>query len=102
MNPQWTASGAEGECTQPFILEMSLDDFVTVAKLGEGAFSSVYKVRRKKDNQFYALKQVSVTRLSNKDRANALNEVRLLASLRHPNVVSYKEAFVLEDGETLW
>ena len=92
----------EWHLPSPFISEMSLNDFVTIAKLGDGAFSSVYKVRRKKDGHLYALKQVSVSRLTEKDRANALNEVRLLASLRHPNVIAYKEAFVEPGNEVLW
>jgi NIMA (never in mitosis gene a)-related kinase 1/4/5 len=36
--------------------------------------------------------------LSQKERENALNEVRILASIKHPNVVGYKEAFI-EDSE---
>jgi NIMA (never in mitosis gene a)-related kinase len=38
--------------------------------------------------------------LSVKERENALNEVRILASIKHPNVVGYKEAF-LEDEKFL-
>ena len=29
-----------------------------------------------------------------KDRENAINEVRILASITHPNIVSYREAFI--------
>jgi NIMA (never in mitosis gene a)-related kinase len=35
--------------------------------------------------------------LSNWERINALNEVRILASIEHPNIVSYKEAFIYND-----
>jgi len=35
-----------------------------------------------------------------KERQNALNEVRILASIQHPNVIAYKEAF-LEDEKNL-
>jgi serine/threonine protein kinase len=35
---------------------MSLKDFEIGVKLGEGAYSNVYKVERKQDNQIYALK----------------------------------------------
>jgi NIMA (never in mitosis gene a)-related kinase len=45
---------------------MSLKDFVIIAKLGEGAYSSVYKVQRVVDNQFYALKKVKMNNLSEK------------------------------------
>jgi NIMA (never in mitosis gene a)-related kinase len=37
---------------------MSLNDFVVLSKIGEGAYSSVLKVRRLSDDQIYALKQV--------------------------------------------
>jgi NIMA (never in mitosis gene a)-related kinase len=32
-------------------------------------------------------------KLSIKEKENALNEVRILASISHPNIVGYKEAF---------
>ena len=40
--------------------------------------------------------------LSDKEKDNALNEVRILASVRHPNIVGYKEAFVDENSNSLW
>jgi NIMA (never in mitosis gene a)-related kinase 1/4/5 len=61
--------------------------------LGTGAFSEVFKVLRKSDNNTYALKKVKMMKLSDKEKENALNEVRILASIRHPNVAGYKEAF---------
>ena len=38
--------------------------------------------------------------LSEKELENAVNEVRILASISHPNIVLYKEAFV--EGKNLW
>ena len=38
--------------------------------------------------------------LSDKEAQNALNEVRILASIAHSNIVSYKEAFL--EGKNLW
>ena len=52
------------------------------------------------DGKFYALKKVSLQPLSHKERQNALNEVRILASIAHPCIVGYKEAF-LDSGETV-
>ena len=37
-----------------------MDDFEIVSLLGEGSFSSVYKVRRKADGLFYAMKKVKM------------------------------------------
>ena len=33
---------------------------------------------------------------------NSLNEVRILASLKDPNIVSYKEAFLDQETESLY
>ena len=49
--------------------------------LGEGVFGQVYLVRRKKDNQTYAMKKVKLTTLKSKEKENALNEIRILASI---------------------
>lgn len=39
---------------------MSLSEFTIGGKLGEGAYSSVFKVTRKADGQDYALKKVKI------------------------------------------
>ena len=62
----------------------------------------MYKVRRQEDNEVYALKKVKMLNLSEKEKENALNEVRILASITHPNVISYKEAFIDETSSSLW
>ena len=61
--------------------------------LGDGAYSEVYKVKRNSDQQIYALKKVKMGKLSVKEKENALNEVRILASFAHGSIVGYKEAF---------
>jgi len=40
--------------------------------------------------------------LTSKEKDNALNEVRILASISHPNVIAYKEAFIDEVSSSLW
>jgi NIMA (never in mitosis gene a)-related kinase len=81
---------------------MSLSSFDFIKKLGEGAYSQVYQVRRKSDDIIYALKKVRIMNLNTKERENALNEVRILASIHHTNVISYKEAFFDDESSSLW
>ena len=71
----------------------SLLDFETLKEIGKGSFSHVYLVKRKKDSKIYALKSVYLERLEKKQQESSINEVRILASVQHPNVISYKEAF---------
>ena len=80
---------------------MSLKDFQLLSKLGDGAFSIVHKARRLSDNKIYALKRVKMTKLSEAEKVNAINEVRILASLDHPNIIAYKEAFFDDPSSTL-
>lgn len=70
-------------------------------KIGDGAYSKVYKVQRLADGQLYAMKKVKIGEMSTKDRENAINEVRILAYISHPNVISYREAFIDTKSEML-
>ena len=78
-----------------------INDFQIINKLGEGAYSTVFKVKRNIDKNIYALKKVKLLNLSDKEKENALNEVRILASVKSNFVVSYKEAFFDEKDNTL-
>ena len=78
-----------------------MENFIIISKIGEGAYSTVYTVRRKSDNQLYALKKVKIKALTPKEKQNALNEVRILASVKSAYVISYKEAFIDELDSTL-
>ena len=72
---------------------MSLNDFVIMRLLGKGSFGSVYLVKRKKDDQVYAMKRINLPKSPTSEKEAALNEIRLLASLSHPNIIGYKETF---------
>lgn len=78
-----------------------MNGFEQISKLGEGAYSIVLKVRRLADNNIYALKKVKLLKLSEKEKQNALNEVRILASVKSNFVISYKEAFFEERESSL-
>ena len=78
-----------------------MDGFIILDKIGEGSYSKVLKVKRKEDGNIYALKRVKFFKLSDKEKQNALNEIRLLASIKDKNVISYKEAFFDENDSSL-
>lgn len=47
------------------------------------------------------MKKVKMGKLSRTEKQNALNEVRILASINHPNVIGYKEAFFEDTSNCL-
>lgn len=79
----------------------TMANYTIINTIGKGAYSNVYKVKRKSDDQIYALKKVLLKGLSKKEKENALNEVRILASVQHPNIISYKECFLEETPAAL-
>ena len=80
---------------------MSLEDFEFGRILGKGVFGSVIIVKRKQDNEIYAMKRVKINDLTKRELENSFNEVRLLASLNHKNVIGYREAFYDQNSNTL-
>lgn len=62
----------------------------------------MYHVQRNMDKEVYALKKVKMVKLSEKEKENALNEVRILASIKHDNICAYHEAFIDEASSSLW
>lgn len=84
--------------TQP---QTTFKDFQLLSRLGEGSYSSVFKVKRLSDNTIYAFKRVKMDLLNDKEKENALNEVRILASITDPYIIGYKEAFFDENTNSL-
>ena len=76
-------------------------EFIVLVKLGKGSFSNVYKIKRIKDNKIYALKRVKEAKLKKKELQNSLNEIRILASIQHPHIIGFKEAFIDKTSKDL-
>jgi len=73
-----------------------------VAVLGKGTYCSVSLVIHKHDGKKYALKVLKLhENTSDREKDNALAEIRYLASVQHPNVISYKAAFIDEASTSL-
>ena len=51
---------------------------------------------------YVAPEVVNIKDLNEKEKENALNEVRILASIRSPYIIQYKEVFLTENSCTLW
>jgi len=53
--------------------------------IGKGGFGKVWKVEKKKETKFYAMKEMLKCRIISKRSVNSvMNERKLLCSLKHP------------------
>jgi len=65
--------------------------YKVLKKIGEGAFGRVYLVIHIASGKQFVLKEVQCTNAAQKQEA--LKEVAFLKQLKHPNIISYREAF---------
>lgn len=61
--------------------------FKLLNKLGEGAFSVVFKAYNSEDNKEYAIKIISKLHLNRKQLKNISNEIQIMKNLNHKNVL---------------
>ncbi|KAK0554049.1 MAPK-activated protein kinase Srk1 [Tilletia horrida] len=63
------------------------DKFDLICKMGDGAFSNVYKARDRRTGKKVAIKVVRKYELNSNQRANILKEVQIMRGLKHGGVV---------------
>ncbi|NXP10559.1 NEK1 kinase, partial [Thinocorus orbignyianus] len=74
-----------------------MDKYIKVRKIGEGSFGKAILVKAKENGQQYVIKEINISKMSNKEREESRREVAVLANMKHPNIVLYRESFE-EDG----
>lgn len=75
----------------------SLKDFKDLKLIGKGSFGRVFRAIRPSDNTEYAIKEVNIKVMPQREREDAVNEVRILASVQHQMVIRYFDAFIEQD-----
>lgn len=64
--------------------------------VGKGAFGTASLYKRLSDNTYVVMKEVFISDMTKEERNLALNEVEVLASLNHPNIIKYMDSFERE------
>ncbi len=77
------------------IKNLAKHGFEYISALGEGGFGQVVKVKHQLSDQFYAVKTLHKTRVRQPE--NILREIKAIAQLNNPNIISYNHSFI-EDG----
>ncbi|XP_052546115.1 serine/threonine-protein kinase Nek1 isoform X5 [Tympanuchus pallidicinctus] len=70
-----------------------MDKYIKVQKIGEGSFGKAFLVKDKENSQQYVIKEINISKMSNKEREESRREVAVLANMKHPNIVLYRESF---------
>ncbi|XP_062432607.1 serine/threonine-protein kinase Nek3 isoform X2 [Rhea pennata] len=69
-----------------------MEEYKVLKVLGEGSFGRALLVHHESSNQKYAMKEIRLP-MSLSGAENSRKEAILLAKMKHPNIVAYKESF---------
>lgn len=72
-----------------------MDKYDELKCIGRGSYGSAHLVQLKGTSEKYVIKKIPMELLTEKEKVQSFHEVELLAKLKHPNVVEYKENFVV-------
>ncbi|CAD8145154.1 unnamed protein product [Paramecium octaurelia] len=80
---------------------LSVHNFEFIEVLGKGGFGKVWKVKKRKNKSYFALKMMSKAKIiAKKSVTSVMNERTLLCQLRHPSLINMVAAF--QDRENLY
>jgi len=84
----------EGEATEDKL-------YVKLAHIGEGSYADVYLATPREPQLFgqqqFVIKELDVMSMEEKDQKKAVLEVNILSTLKHPNIIGYRESYI-HDG----
>ncbi|TKC51954.1 hypothetical protein EI555_015169 [Monodon monoceros] len=66
-----------------------MDSYTVLRVIGEGSFGRALLVQQESSNQMFAMKEIRLPK-------NSRKEAVLLAKMKHPNIVAFKESFEAE------
>jgi len=82
------------------ILNCIHDRFKSVGQIGKGSFGKVYLLKRLEDKKKFAAKIVSKKKLKSEDLSMFADEIRIMRSLHHRNIIRIEE--VHESTNTIY
>ncbi|KAJ9464188.1 putative Protein kinase [Diplonema papillatum] len=81
----------------PLPAELVQKGFKSIKQVGKGAFGMAILIFDENRERYSIAKEIVLTTMSSKQKAEAQNEIDILSSLSHPNIIRYEECFVSRD-----
>lgn len=85
---------ASEKVPQLFFSTNFMEKYRQVRVLGEGSFGQAWLVTHQSTSESLVIKTISIPAMTARDKQAAINEVKILSTLRHKNIILYKDAFV--------
>ncbi|VEL08543.1 unnamed protein product [Protopolystoma xenopodis] len=75
-----------------------LNNYAFIKAIGKGSYGEVWLCQNGCDKKQYVIKKIYLQKTNEKERNAANLECKLLAQLKHPNIVQYKDSFEFKDN----
>tara|TARA_B100000214_G_scaffold172208_1_gene123803 strand:- start:5955 stop:7217 length:1263 start_codon:yes stop_codon:yes gene_type:complete len=74
-----------------------LHEYTISSIIGKGTYGTVFKVYKKNNKKTYAMKKIKINDITNYEKSNIINELRILSAHKCSFIVKFKTSFI-EDG----
>ena len=82
---------------------MSNTKYKIIKQIGKGSYGTVYLCEDKNNkNQQYVIKRINLSKLSEKEREETINETKILQKLDHQNIIKFIEFFISKKDEIIY
>ena len=78
--------------------KLDFEVYNKIKLLGEGAFGKAFLVECQSDKSMAVIKQIVISKMSEKERIETLKEAQILQIFNHPNIVRFRESYKTKKG----
>ena len=75
-----------------------LEEYTKIKLLGEGSFGKAFLVHCKYSGDQAVIKEINISHMAERERRETLKEAKIMESLKHPNIIYFREVYKTKKG----
>eukprot|EP00834_Sanchytrium_tribonematis_P005674 NODE_359_length_8799_cov_0.795172.p5 type:complete len:271 gc:universal NODE_359_length_8799_cov_0.795172:6183-6995(+) len=79
-----------------------MDAYIIKSIIGTGSFAKIYKAQRKKDQRYFAIKEIYFRSLKKNEKKQIVNEVNIMRECQSAYLIRYIQREVNQENGLLW